>query len=145
MPIISGFNIALGAIPALLIAWLLHTVDVDRIEAKQAAALASQKTALETSCAEDKAITEKANADLQKDRDAIAAERDRLEQLHPSTCIVVPTPEQAHKVAGKAGCPTAHGTTTSAFRDYAADYRTCQVELKHTYEFIDDTWKKNRQ
>lgn len=141
----NWLTFGLGVAMASALAFLLHTVDVDRLERDHASALLLQQSKDEKSCEIDKAITQEANNEMQKNAANTAVERGNAERLHPSTCIVVPTAQQANAGAAAAGRAKAHGTTTGAFRDYAADYKTCQNELNTVWGFVDKTWAKNGQ
>ncbi len=111
-----------GALVAALLSFLLHMVDVDRIEKNQRDALATQKTELLTACSTAQVITKGANDDLQNGRDAIDSKLAGLNGLHKADTCIVPTTSDANPSAS-GGRPTGHNGTavsTKQLRTFAA-------------------------
>ena len=88
-------------------------------------------------CNNQKAITEKANADLQNSRDRIAADLNRYKRLHPLSCIA---PAKHSGIQhGWAEHATGNGTvagTSDDFREYAAKCESYRSEALACQAFI---------
>lgn len=80
---IKWLQIAIGAVAGFALCWLIHLVILAGVEETHGKALNDQKTQLEAQCAEHKAITERANDDLQNEYAAIARKLADAQRLHP--------------------------------------------------------------
>lgn len=117
-----------GAIPAAIISWLLHTVDIDRIEKKAQTQQEDLRAADKKQCDTDKSITKEANDALQKDHDNIAARYAQLMQ-QPQTCVPISNPSQLSR-SGKSGHAGQNGVPSGALRQYAAECEQYRRTLK---------------
>lgn len=122
MPILNWIQIAGGAVAAFALSWLLHTVDVNIIEKRHAAAIEAQKTADIQQCNIDKQITRQANDNLQKDRDDITRKYDDLRMHKPMRCVVPSKPSELS--SGGVGYARQNGISPDWLRGYAAE---CEV------------------
>lgn len=125
--------VALGAIPTAILAFLLHTLDVDHLKHKQETELVAQQAADKQVCDSDKAITKESNDALQKDHDAIAA---RLTQLlqSPATCVSISQPAQLPS-SGQSKHAGSHGISSSWLRSFAATCEGYREELNTCIDF----------
>lgn len=137
--LLKYWQLIVGTVAVLAAAYITHELDRGTAERQLADRLAAQVSADSQNCNADKAITAGANHDLQTNLNATRNRVAELERVHPSTCIVVPAPGRAGVAATKqAGRTGQNGTTTRAFRDYAADYKSCQVTLDVCERFVRD-------
>lgn len=116
--------IAAGAVPALLLAWLLHTVDVDRIEAAQKVAIADQQAADKKTCDSDKSITKEANDALQKSNANCSARVSKLMRLQ-AQCVPLSRPAQlaGDKQPGSGGSDGLSTLWLQGFAEQCKEYR----------------------
>lgn len=147
LPGLNWIQIGGGAIAAFALSWLLHTVDVDRIEAEQQAALTAQEEKLHAECANDKAITKGVDDDLQAKNTALTRRIGELKRVQPSTCIVpAPNPSVSGNAApGGTVSAGAHGITTNALYDFAFDAERYRLQLIACQDFISKTWTAKGQ
>jgi hypothetical protein len=138
---LNWIPIALGAASAFALSFLLHTVDVDRLEEKQAIALATQKTAMEKSCAEDKAITQGANDALQKNINIISSKLAASKRVHPANCLLA-APIKTDTSSGGGQHAGQNGISSDWLRDYAAECETYRQQRIVLEKFIDNTWER---
>lgn len=145
LPGLSWIQIAGGAAAAFALSFLLNTVEVDHIEAKQRQALADQKTQLEQKCKDDQAITKGANDELQKKYNSIAGKLAASKRLQPAHCIIVASSGETISAGSGVGHAGQNGISTDWLYEYAAEcetYRTQRISLE---KFIDDTWAAAQQ
>lgn len=134
----------IGAAGALFVAFLLHTVDVDRLESNQRSELANQEKLLAGRCHDDKAITKESNDDVSSAFIAIN-NRLRSDLMQSTTPVILPAtyPTNIPASGGKPSRPVR--INIKRLREYGAtceEYR--QERLIHD-KFIDKTWKANGQ
>ncbi len=146
MPVLSWIQIGAGAIGAFALSFLLHIVDVHRIEANWQAKLDQQKIELENQCKADQTITKEANDDLQKKYDSIAGKLAASKRMHPARCII-PAPSKTIASSGGNGHAGQNGTglSTDWLRDYAAECETYRSQRISLEKFIDDVWAARNQ
>lgn len=144
--------ILLGAIPsalaALALAWLLHTVDVGRIEAQQRNALQEQATALQDKCDADKKLTEGVENDYQKQVNALNSAIDALRLRKPARCVPVRVAVPAKRpdaATPETKLPVGDGLGSGYLIDYAGRAEECRLKLIGLQGFIRDTWRANGQ
>lgn len=113
---------------AFFLSYLLHTVDIDRIEAKQRIELAEQQAALNKQCDDQKKLTNETNDALQKDRDTIAAKLAASKRLQPTRCVV-PTTGVANNTSGGGKHAGSYGVTSDALYEYSAECETYRSEV----------------
>lgn len=136
MPVLSWLQIGLGAAAAFALSWLLHTVDVDRIEAAQRAALEAQSKSLNDACEKDKALTKDANDGLQKQYSIINTRRDVIDGvLLPNCTAYVPAYSSKPVAAGQQHAGQ-HGLSTKWLKHYAAQCETYRQERVALEAFI---------
>lgn len=143
-PSLSWIQVGAGAIAAFALSFLLHTVDVNRIEKMWQGKLDDQKIALEKQCKADQAITKGINDDLQKNYDSIARKLATVKRVQPARCII-PTTSEAFVAPGGSGHAGQNGISTDWLRDYAAECETYRSQRIGLEKFIDDTWEAKGQ
>lgn len=135
MPGLSWIQIGGGAVAAFLLSWLLHTVDVDRLERNFKNDMAKQIAADVLQCNIDKQITREANDALQKDHDIIANRLAALKLQRPKTCV--PVTSKAQLSADRPEYAGSYGITSDALREYAADAEGYRSALITCDKFLD--------
>lgn len=139
LSLISYWQPIAAAFAAFALSFLIHTVDVNRIEANQREALAIQKDTLIRQCTTNLQKLERANDELQKSLASNAARDAKSKRLHP-TQSVLPRSSVAKLPAGGAGYAGQNGAvagTSDDFRDFAHecnDYRTEIIAIGKTKE-----------
>lgn len=122
--------------------YLLHAVDVNRIEAQQRAALVAQQAVDVLQCNADKRLTREANDALQKDRDDLTARLAALKLQHPETCVpVTRSAHVQHRKARPAGRDE-RGLSSDWLLDFSA--RQCSSywrQLRVCDKFLTDERK----
>lgn len=131
MAILKYWQLALGALLSVFIAFGVHKYDSAVAARRQALAVAAQLEADVKTCNADKAITKEANDALQKDRDTIAKRLAALKLQHPASCVPIP----GHAIALDSGGEHAgqNGISSDWLRDYAAEcegYRSEVIDLQ---------------
>lgn len=127
------------------LAYLLHTVDVDRLEAEQRQAIIDQKTADTKSCNDDKAITEGVSHAYQDKLSALTDQLNTLQRVRPNVCIhIAAKPAAGHNAASGTTKPAdTHGTVDSAsLYDFAGESEKYRLQLLGCQQFINETWKE---
>lgn len=109
-----------GAIAGFALCWLIHLVILSGVEKAHEKALNDQKISIEKTCADDKAITEKANDEYQKQNSIISGKLAKSKRLQQATCIV-PKANVAELSTSRGEYARSNGITTSSLFDYAAD------------------------
>lgn len=144
--------ILLGAIPSALaigtLAWLLHMVDVNRIEARQRDALQEQATALQEQCNADKKLTEGVENDYQKQVNALNGTIDALRLRKPARCVPVRVAVPAKRpdaTTPEPKLPIGDGIGSEYLIDYAARAEECRLKLMGLQGFVNQVWKANGQ
>jgi hypothetical protein len=144
----NWIQFGLGAIAAAALSWLLHTVDVNRLEKIHAGELKAQATRLESICTADQKLTKGKNDELRKDRDAIARRLADYKRLHPAS-PVIPAPSREAIVGkareGYAGGYGAVAGSTDEFRDYGAECELIRRDFRSCDSFVDDAWRSRGQ
>lgn len=127
--------IALGGVLAGLAAgWGIHSLIAERTLRH---ALVDQQQALEAKCADDKAITKEIADDLNQKNASLSRRLAELKRL-PATCIV-PTSDTAlggDAIPGGAVNAGAHGITSVALYDFAAEAERYRQQLISCQEFV---------
>ncbi len=149
LAVLRFWQLAVGAIGAFGLSYLLHTVDVDRIEKKQRDVLAAQAIELTTKCDSDKKITLEASNDLQSKISALNSELISVKRLHPSSCIVPVRPADATRcndgAAARKKPPTADaGVTSDALYDYAGEAEKYRLQLISCQGFVRKVWEARK-
>lgn len=138
-----------GAIPALALSWLLHTVDVSRLEMKQRHALEDQATALAERCLVEKHETQELVDALQKTNVSINGKLSALKLRKPTACVKVQPASSAPKHDGTTDKPKLAGqdggVAVDSLLDIAGDGDKWGAQLDICQRFIRDTWRANSQ
>ena len=146
--LISNWKTILGVIATASIAWMLHSLDVNRIEAAQREALAEQVKVDTNVCNADKAITEGVSNDYQKKVTDLGNQLAALKLREPSRCISVSPakPSCRGNASPKSSEPSGtDGVTSYALYDYASDAEKYRIQLISCQDFISKTWASNGQ
>lgn len=141
---LNWFQIGGGAIAAFTLSWMLHSLDVNRIEANQREATQEQIATDTKACTKDKKTTEDVNNETIKRNQTLAARLAKLNKLQPQRCIPLPATNTAsgdHAATGDKGLPRTDGIAAYAFFDYAGDAERVGIALDECQAFI----KKERE
>ncbi len=121
--LLKYWQIAVGSIAAFGLSWLLHTIDVDRIEVAKRAAIEQ----LKIECmAQQNALKEK-NDDLQKNLAINAANAVKYKRMS-SRCIL-PATGSSQPATGGAGHAEANGISSDWLRDFALQCNNYRSEV----------------
>ncbi len=137
---IKWLQIAIGAVAGFALCWLIHLVILAGVEETHGKALNDQKTQLEAQCAEHKAITERANDDLQNEYAAIARKLADAQRLRPARCVV-PTARPPVAPAGGGEHAGQDGISSDWLRHYAAECEGYRAERLILERFMDAVWE----
>lgn len=140
----ANWKTILGVIATAALCYLLHTVDVDRIEADNAATVKAQIESDKTACINAQNITKGVDDGLSKNLTGLDADyaaalgKLRQQSAAPSN------PAAASGVGHGTACPTinarAHGIDSGALLSYAKDAEHYRLQLTSCQTFITDTW-----
>lgn len=133
----------LASIATACVAWMLHSLDVGRIENKNRTALAAQQTALEEKFASDKKLTEESSRDYQIQVDALNLKLVDVKRMRPNHCITPITGEadssNGSSSIGKHGGQD--GVSTDALYEYAGTCERLRIQVISLQDFIDGVWE----
>jgi len=134
--------VAIGAVPALALSFLLHTVSVNGIEAKQRDALAEQHKTLTEQCQADKKLTEDANVKYQSELDALNGKLAAVKLRKPARCVPVTTvtPKRPDAATTPAKLLGPYGLDSGWLYDYAGDAERERLKVIGLQKFIKDVW-----
>ena len=145
--LLNNWKVILAVVATVALAYLLHTVDVDRIEAKQRAALVDQATKLQGQCDADKAITMGVSNDYQKKLDVLNDQLAALRVREPNRCITVSTSVATagrHGAAGAGQHAGQNGVTAQTLYDFAGEAERYRLQLISCQQFITETWQEQQ-
>lgn len=128
--------------------WQYHAWAMERAEVKHQKALASYAEQLQAECAKDKQITEGVSRDYQKTISDLNARVAALKRVQPKTCVPVSVTKPApgrNSAEGNTGLSTAHGLTTDALYDYAADAEKVGLKFDACQRFITEVWQAKQK
>lgn len=134
MILLKYWQPAAATIATALFAFLLHTVDVNRIEANHRETLAKQEDTLTRQCTTNIQKIERANDELQKAKADNAARAAEYKRLHP-TKHILPRSDVAKLRPSGRGHAIENGAvagSTDDFRDFAKecnDYRSDRISI----------------
>lgn len=140
--ILRYWEIVLAAIVTAAIAWMLHSLDVQRIESKNRAALATQQAALEEECALNKRITEESSREYESKINALNIRLNNSRRMRENYCIVpIAGPTNGGLgVASSRGHVGSHGVPIEEFYDYAGTCERLRIQVISLQDFIDKTY-----
>lgn len=136
MPVISWLQIGIGAGAAFALSFLLHTVDVYRLEDKQRDAIAAQIAADTASCDKDKNLTKETDDGLQNQFTVIANKRDAGNGVQLPSCTPTLSGVSANTPTGGSEHARQNGLRTRWLRSYAAECETYRQERIALENFI---------
>lgn len=144
--LLANWKSILTFIVTLGIGYLIHSIDVDAINAKHEADIASTKAALEASCLKDKQLTEKVSNEYQTSIINLSNELAAL-KLRGSSCIVpiAKSSDGHHGSPAKSKHVKRNGITSGSLYDYAGKAETYRLRLVGCQSFIRQTWTAKGQ
>jgi hypothetical protein len=146
--VISNWKVILAVVCTAVLGYLLHAVDVARLEAKQRAAITDQVATDTKSCNEAKKITEDVSNDYRQKSETLATQLADAVSLRKSQCVIVSTTGSSCRNNGTAqtGKPTSQdGVTATALLNLAAEGEGYRLQLSACQDFITKTWNLNNQ
>lgn len=143
----NWFPVILGAAVSFLICLGLHSLDIDRIEAKQKEALASQIQYDLRQCDADKQITKGVADDIEKQRNALSDQLTALKLRHKSRIVMPSTgraisPDDPGKQNINVGT---NGLSTDWLYDFAGQGTTYQNTVTNWQDFYSKVKAANPQ
>jgi len=127
------------------LAWMLHTFDVNRINAKHEKALTAQASRLYTVCENDKQLTKEVSHDYQTKVSDLTA---RLAAKHVSDkrCIPLSTGAAAGRDAAPSvpGYDSGNGLTANALFGYAGKCEEIGLRLDACQAFVRQVWESKK-
>ncbi len=139
--IFNWLQIAITAGLTLLVAYGLHSLDIDRIEAKQAKTIQSQIAFDIMQCQKQKEITKGANDDLQNKYDALAAQYQRLQQRPAKTVYIARSTVSSDGKTSSSKLPDGNGVSDQSLYNFANRCEKTRLQLINLQEFNIKTWK----
>lgn len=142
MFLLRYWEIIVAAIVTAATAWILHSMDVQRIESKNHAVLIAQQTALEEKCASEKKITEESSREYESKIDALNIRINDSKRMRENYCIVpIAGPTNGGLgVASSRGHVGSHGVPIEEFYDYAGTCERLRIQVISLQDFIDKTY-----
>lgn len=143
LALLKYWQIGAGAVGAFVLAWMLHSLDVNRIESNQRDALAAQETKLAAACEASKAITTEVSNAYQDQIADLNAKLLSVKRLRPSRCIALSAPVPA---GGRDATPTGaepartDGINSDALYDFAGEAEKYRLQLIACQKFIVKVW-----
>lgn len=141
--LLKYWQIIAGAAGAFALAWMLHSLDINRIETKQRAALAAQEAILIAVCETNKAITTGISNDYQSKISDLNNKLAAAKRLHPSKCITVSVASPAggrNAAAGGTQPAGAYGVASDALYDFAGEAEKYRLQLIGCQNFVEKVW-----
>ena len=135
-PSLKWLPFALAGAAGFGFAWLIHLTILAGVERAGVQALTEQRATLEAQCTADKAVTERANNDLQADYAAIARKLAHAQRLRPSRCVV-PTADATVPPSGGGEHAGQNGISTGWLREFAAECEAYRAERMTLESFLD--------
>jgi hypothetical protein len=131
------------------LAYVLHSLDVYRLEDQQRNALTELADNDKKQCDADKKITEGVSHDYQAQLSNLSTQLANLKRVRPSRCVAVSVASpasgrNASPPTGQLPNPNA-GVTSDALYDYAAEAERTRLQLIACQQFITETWKEKGQ
>lgn len=136
------WEVILAAIVTAATAWMLHSVDVQRIENKNRVALAAQQAALEESFAANNKITEESSREYESKINTLNIRLNNSKRMRENYCIVpIASPTNGGLgVASPRGHVGSHGVPIEEFYDYAGTCEHLRLQVISLQDFIDKTY-----
>jgi hypothetical protein len=144
---INWVQIVGGAVAAFALSWLLHTVDVNRIDKNWQEKLDTQKAETEAACLKDKKLTEENSREYQSKLSDLAGKLAAVKRVQPARCVV--------PVAGKAGGGDAtapanvnaglDGVGTDSLFSFAGECEQYRIQVITLQDFINKVWTSKGQ
>lgn len=133
MWLVANWKVVLTAIAVGTLAFLLHTLDVYRLEDAQKTAVDAAVKSVSDKCNENNKISEEVSNDFKKKSDDLAAELARAKRVRPTTCVPVLVTNPASGSNGSAGSGQSAvkngGVASDALLDLAAEGERYRLQL----------------
>lgn len=138
-------QIGISALAAFAISWMLHTIDVNRIEKKHEKAINDQIAADTLACDNAKAIAKGANDDLLKSCDS-RIKRCNAIRMQPAKCVNLQPSEQAELTTDRSRSMGSNGISANWLLGYSSESCKRYYDERILLEkWIDDTIKANQK
>jgi hypothetical protein len=131
-------------IPALALAWFLHSADVTRINAKFQQELQAKAAQVQHQCDLDKQLTEDVANEYENQINDLNGQLAAAKRVRPRTCVI---PLQSTLAANRFNAGTsssklsvAYGVTSDALIEFAADCEKTRLQLNGLQDFVRKTW-----
>lgn len=141
--LISNWKVVAASGATAVLGWLLHTVDVDRIEAQQRLQIEEQVKVDTNSCNADKAITEGISHDYELEINNLSKQLGDLQRVRPNVCVTIASkPPAGRDAATSQPKPVGQdgGVNSDALYSLAAEGERYRLQLGACQKFITETW-----
>jgi hypothetical protein len=136
----------IGCIVTFLICLGLHSLDVDRIEANNAATLAAQIKSDNDKCNADKEITSNASTKYENQISSLNSELERVRNATPAIVYVTRQASRPNATAPKQpGSSVANAINSQPLISESNDCETDRLKTIGLQEFINAVWANNGQ
>lgn len=143
---ITNWKLLAGAIPAFVLAYFLHSLDVDRINNRAREQLINQVKFDNAQCEKDKQITKETADDLQQKNATLQHDLVAAKLRRPAHCVV-PSTNSTGGINGSGGAANAatYGLSSEWLLDFAAEGNGYQNQVTAWQEFWAKIQKANIQ
>jgi len=130
--------LGLGALAAFALSFLIHTIDVSRIEKDWEARLEAQKIAQIAACEADKQITKEVDHDQNRKINALNKRLADARRLYADQCVPIATHPSGLDHGSPAGAQPAgkDGVPAEALLDLAAEGERYRLTLISCQDFV---------
>lgn len=135
--ILKNWAVILSSMATAALSYMLHSLDVNRIESNHRQELSKQATALNNECAKDKAITEGVSNEYQKHLGDLNKRYNALRVQH-SRCVAVSTSgaPYGHNATPTGGLSKQNGVTSESLLEFARDCEQVRGQLIGCQSFL---------
>lgn len=143
--LISNWKTIVAIMATAALCYLLHALDVDRLEKKEAADINNQQVTDTKSCNADKAITEKVSHDYEDKISSLNKQLVDLTSVRPNVCVTIPS-RTAPRSNAASRTAIARGPDARVDSDalyiIAGQGEKYRLQLISCQQFITDTWQE---
>ncbi len=139
MWLLANWKSVAAVIGTFALSWMLHTIDVNRIEAKQADEITHLRNAMTEACNVAQETTRKVSHDYQIQLSSLNSRLSAAQRLHNGKCVAVTLSAPAGHDAAPAGKELS-GRNTGVAAGYLIDFdgrcEKVRLQLKSCQQFI---------
>lgn len=137
MWLLANWKILVTVAGTLSLSWMLHTLDVHRIEARQVSEIATVKTAMAAECNKAQETTRKVSHDYQTKLAALDARLSAARRMHDNRCMsVTGIPATGHHAGTAGGKLSGRDVEAAGLIDLAGRAERVRIQLIACQGFI---------